>query len=497
MIDIALLQEKMGDRKWRLNNLYFIRDETGRKIQFKMNPVQEYLHDNLWYFTLVPKARQLGVTTFFCILYLDQVLFSENKSAGIIFHKMEDMKKKFRNVIKFAFENLHPWLKAQIGEPDTDNANELVFPNGSSIFVSMSTRGGTVQFLHISEFAYVCAKAPEKAEEIVSGAINSVHAGQMISMESTAAGREGYFFNFCMAAQKLQKEKRELTELDWKLFFFPWFLDERYVLDGEFMITGEYMKYFDMLETKHKVKLTDRQKRWYIKKKEMNGDKMFAEFPSTLEEAFSVSVDGSYYAKEMIRVYEQRRIQNVPIIPEVKVDTYWDLGMSDDTTIIFTQTVGATIRFIDFYRNRGEGLAHYAKVLEDKKYRYGKHVFPHDVAVRDLSVGKTRKQTLYELGLTDIRVAPKMLIQDGIEKVRSLFPRFYFDEEKTQGVIDGLSNYRKDFDTKLGVFKDSPRHDENSHVADAVRVLAMTWTEESNLGVEGMENYEKDQSFFA
>ena len=127
MIEISKLQETVGNRKWRLNNLYYVKDENGNKVLFKMNKVQEYLHDNLWFFNIVPKARQLGITTFFAILYLDQVLFSKNKTAGIIAHRQEDMKKIFKNKIKFAWDNLHPWLKAQIGEPDTNTANELIW----------------------------------------------------------------------------------------------------------------------------------------------------------------------------------------------------------------------------------------------------------------------------------------------------------------------------------------------------------------------------------
>lgn len=498
MIEIETLKEKLGDRKWRINNLYFIKDEQGRKVQFKMNPIQEFLHDHLWFFNIVPKARQLGITTFFCILYLDQVLFSENKTAGIIAHRQEDMRKIFRNKIRFAWDNLHPWLKAKIGDPDTNSANELVFPNGSSIFVSMTTRSGTVQFLHISEFGYICQRFPEKAEEIVTGAINSVHAGCMVSIESTAAGREGYFYDFCMEAERSKKENRTLTELDWKLFFFPWYLDERYVLpNADFVITAEYQKYFQSLKDRHNITLTDPQKRWYIKKDQMNRDKMFAEYPSTLEEAFSVSVEGSYYAKEMARVYSTHRIQILPVVPEAKVETWWDLGVNDFMIILFVQTVGATIRFVDAYYNHGEGLEHYVKVLEQRKYRYSRHIFPHDINVKDMSTGFTRKQKLYELGMTDIVVAPKLGIEDGIERVRGLFSRFFFDEERTLKLYESLGNYRKEWDKALGVFKDSPRHDENSHWADAVRTGAVVWREEVNLGSsEEISSQSNEQAFF-
>ena len=295
-----------------------------------------------------------------------------------------------------------------------------------------------------------------------------------------------------------RKEGRELTELDWKIFFFPWYLDEKYILpNADFLFTTEDQAYFRSLEDKHHIDLSDAQKRWYIKKKQLNRDKMFAEYPSTLEEAFSVSVEGAYYSKEMSRVYSGKRIQTIPYDPSVKVDTWWDLGMNDFTVIIFTQTVGATIRFIDLYYNHGEGLAHYAKILEEKGYRYGRHVFPHDINVKDMSTGFTRKQKLYELGFTNVIVAPKLGIEDGIERVRAIFPRFYFDEEKTLRLYEALGNYRKEWDQKLGVFKDSARHDENSHFADAVRYGAAMWREEIQMSEDNEYNMRHEQSFFS
>lgn len=498
--EIESIQIKLSDRKWRLNNLYYVKDEDGNKVKFEMRPIQEFLHDNLWFFNIIPKARQLGMTTFFAILYFDQVLFNENKTAVIIAHKQEDMKKIFQNKIRFAWDNLHPWLKETIGDPDTNSANELRFPNGSSISVSTSSRSGTVNYLHISEFGYICQKYPDKAQEIVTGAINSVHpkegAVNMVSIESTAAGREGYFYDFCMEADKLRKEGKDLTTMDWKLFFFPWYMDDKYFLDETFIIDAEFQKYFRGLKDRHNIDLTDGQKRWYIKKKKFNRENMMAEYPSTLDEAFSVSIEGAYYSNQMSRVYEQGRIQNVPVVENVPVDVWFDLGMNDFTVMVFSQTVGATIRFVDLYYNHGEGLEHYVKVLEDRKYRYGKFVLPHDVEVRDLSTGVSRKQKLYSLGLTNITVAPKTSIQDGIEKVRSNFSRFLFDETKTKKLYEALSNYRKEFDDKLGVFKDSPRHDENSHFCDPIRIGCLVWREPYNLGVEGISSEDADQSFF-
>ncbi|HEC64410.1 MAG TPA: terminase [bacterium] len=490
------IKKHLSDREWRLNNLYYIRDEKGNKVLFKLNETQKYLLDNLWFFNIVPKARQLGITTFFAILYLDQILWSNDKSAGIIAHRQEDLKKIFKSKIKYAVDNLHPWLKEKIGKPNTDNAYELSFKNGSNIFVSMNTRSGTVQFLHISEFAYICQKFPDKAKEIVTGSINSVHAGCMVSIESTARGSEGKFFEFVMEAEKRRKEGRALTPLDFKIFFFPWYLKDEYTLEGDVVFTTEILEYFKTLDAKHGIKLTDGQKRWYIKKKELNGEEMSQEFPSTLQEAFSVSQEGAYYANQMSKVYLQNRICILPVDPNVEVDTYWDLGINDFNVILFTQTIGPIIRFVDMYFNSGEGLQHYVDVLNKRKYRYGKHVFPFDVNVKELGTGLTRKEQLYNLGMYNIWVAPKLLIHDGIESVRRIFPRFWFDEEKTQKLYEMLPNYRKEWDDKLSQFKDKPLHNEASHFADAVRTLATVWKEELPVGEYDSED-DREQSFFA
>lgn len=478
-----LIRAHIGDRKWRLNNLYFIKDSNGKKIPFRMNPVQEYLHDNLWYRNVIPKARKLGISTFFSILNLDRVLFSKNQTAGIIAHRQEDMKRLFKNNILFAVENLHPWLKSYIGKPETSTANEISFDNGGSIFVSLTTRGQTPQFLHVSELGYIDKHSPDKSAEIISGAINSVAigTGNIVSIESTADnGRNGNFYDICMKAEKLRLEGTPLTELDWRMFFFAWWLDPQYQLKGAdwFAIPKEFEDYFREIEKTTGRILTIEQKRWYVKAKDTNGDNMFTQFPSTLEEAFSVSLEGSYYAKEVTAVYAESRLGFFPVDPLYPVDTAWDLGMNDSTEILFFQSIGPEIRFVDHYTSSGVGLAHYATVLREKGYRYGKHILPHDVNVRDLSTGVSRLNMLWELGVVGTVVAPKIFISDGIEKVRLLFPRFRFDKQKAGAIVDALQVYRKQWDDKRGTWQDAPFHGPESHIADAIRTLAVMWHEQ-------------------
>lgn len=501
-LDIETLKKHLDDRWWRLNNLYYIKDKKGNRVLFEpaKRKAQKELYENLWFMNIVPKARQLGITTFFTILYFDQILFSDDKTAGIIAHRQEDMKKIFKHKIKYAWDNLHPWLKSAIGEPNADNAYELSFPNGSSIFVSMSTRSGTIQFLHISEFGKICAKYPDKAEEIVTGAINSVDVGQFVSIESTAEGKEGYFYDFCMEAEKRQVERKELSPLDFKLFFFPWYIDPSYRLEGKEGLSQEILQYFSDLSAKVNVKFSEEQMRWYSKKKEHNKDKMFQEYPSTLAEAFSASVEGAYYASELRKVYASQRIRPVPHDPDLEVDTWWDLGMDDTNVILFTQTKGGEIRFIDMYYNHGEKLEHYYDVLKERReefgYRYGRHYLPHDAEVRELQTGLSRRDNLSQLGLAPITIGKKMSILDGINNVRRLFSRFVFDERKCQKLHESLFNYRKDFDHKLGKWKDKPRHDENSHYADAVRLLANEWREPFKFDSSGYSEEEIEQAFF-
>jgi hypothetical protein len=504
-LDRREVQKHLHDRWWRLNHLYYVKNEKGEKVLFKPNEVQQEIHDNLWYFVIIPKARQLGVTTFFTILYLDQVLFSENKTAGIIAHRQEDLKKIFRNKIRFAWDNLPTWLRSRIGNPKTDSQYELEFPNGSNIFVSMSVRSGTVQFLHISEFGYICYKFPEKAEEIVTGSINAVHPGCMVSIESTAKGKEGYFYDFCMEAQKNQQEGRKLSKTMFKIFFFPWWRDKRYVDDSDVVIDNEMQKYFTMVEGRIGKKLSDAQKRWYINKANLNKDKIYSEYPSFMEECFQQSTAGAYYSKQMESVYKENRIMKLPVDVSIPIDTFWDLGVNDFNVILLVQTIGPQIWFVDMIWGRGEGLKFYVKELEKRRelhgYKYRNHYFPHDIQVQDLSTGITRKQTLSQLGMAGMHHGEKWPILDGIDLVRNLFPRFWFDIEKCDRLHRALFNYRKDFDKKLGQFKDRPKHDSNSHFADPVRLLGHFWRESFGTNYATFDDTphgeSKDQCFFA
>lgn len=470
------LRIKLTDRKWRLSNLYHIKDENGQDRIFKPNAIQQEIIDNLWYFNVIPKARQHGITTLFCILWLDEALFSFMDCA-IIAHRREDAEKIFDHKIKYAWDRLPQFLKDQY-VLDADNARMLKFKCGNkeaTIAVSTSFRSATIQRLHISEMGPIDFKYPEKAEEIKTGALNAIHKGQIVVMESTAKGQFGVFFDTCKKAEDTKLSGKQLTEMDWKLFFFPWYLKPEYQLSGDVVIDEEMKNYFESLENIG-IHLTKEQKNWYIKKRESQKDSMYCEYPSTLEEAFRANVEGCYYGKLIDDARLNKRITYVPYDPKLPVDTWWDLGFNDDTTIIFTQTYGMEVRVIDYYANHGESMLHYAQVLKDKGYFYGAHWGPHDLEVHELTTGRTRKDYAMSLpkGLAIyFQVMEKLPIQDGIDAVRNILPHCWFDEQKCSTLIKHLAEYRKEWDDKLGTFKDKPLHNYASHSADAFRILGL------------------------
>lgn len=192
------------------------------------------------------------------------------------------------------------------------------------------------------------------------------------------------------------------------------------------------------------------------------------QFAQEYECSFDAAVMGAYYGRLLDEAQEEGRICSVPHDPVARVDTWWDLGVGDSTAIWFVQTVGRELRVIDHYEMTGEGLAHYAKVLAGKPYTYGRHIAPHDIAVRELGSGQSRLEIARGLGIK-FEVAPRLPVDDGINAVRLTIPKCWFDAERCRQGIEALRLYRKDYDEKMKVFRDRPRHDWASHSADAFR----------------------------
>jgi phage terminase large subunit len=217
-------------------------------------------------------------------------------------------------------------------------------------------------------------------------------------------------------------------------------------------------------------------------KNEMGEDKYRQEF----ECSFDAAVEGSYFGQILNELEEKKHMQEIPREELSRTFTAWDLGMGDSTSIWVAQLVGTEVRLIDYYENHGVGLDHYVKWIKDNDYLKAEHILPHDVRVRELGTGKSRMEMLEESGL-EVKIAPRMGLDDGIQAVRRLLPRCWFNVPKVQTGLNCLRNYRRDYDEKRKIFYERPLHDWSSHGSDSFRYLALgldeghsTWSKPIN-----------------
>ena len=203
-------------------------------------------------------------------------------------------------------------------------------------------------------------------------------------------------------------------------------------------------------------------------------------YDAEFECSFDSAAIGSIYAKGLELAEDEGRISKVPYDLSVKVDTFWDLGMADKTAIWFMQQKGSAFHLIDYFEDSGEGLEYYAAMLDEKRYRFGTHYFPHDASVRELGTGVSRIETAQSLGMRTT-IVPKLSIEDGINAVRMILSRCWWDHEKCKHGLDALRQYRWATNDR-GEIKNKPEHNWTSHSADAFRYFAVGNNQSSDWG---------------
>lgn len=459
----------LKDPLWRLNHLYYIKDPFGNHVKFRMNWAQKEIYDTMHNCEIVLKARQIGMTTFFSIMSLDKVLWEDNVQCGIIAHTLDDAQNIFNDKLKYAFDHLHPGVR-QIFTPVGDSAKELSFKHGSFVRVGTSLRSSTLQYLHISEFGKVCAKNPDKAREIVSGSLNTVHAGQSIWIESTAEGKEGYFYDMCQEARK--KDKDKLGVLDFKFRFFPWHKHPEYSLYEQVEVNDTLTEYFAKLSLDG-INLSDPQKWWYAKKQALIREDMLREYPSTADEAFAASQDAYWYAIQMQELYQAGHITNISYDRALPVHTASDLGQRDPMATWFFQiTRSGEINVIDYFEKDRFSIDNYAQMLNAKGYTYGKHFWPHDARASDRA-GVSYEQQAHKFDIIGIVLDQQKSVLAGINLVRSSLSKCWFDQTKCKQGLLALENYGKKWSNSIGGWTSDPNHNQFSHGADAFRYLCI------------------------
>lgn len=186
---------------------------------------------------------------------------------------------------------------------------------------------------------------------------------------------------------------------------------------------------------------------------------------------------GAIYEKELRAAEAAGHICRVPYNPAHVVDTIWDLGRSDATSIWFRQRVGFEWHFIDFLEGYGHHISWYFDELAKKPYSYGRFYLPHDAKAKQLGSKLTiEEQALERIGDHQRLIIGKNFpgaVEQGINAARTIFPLCWFDEDKCSDGLNFLRRYVYDIDPKTGQRSKSPKHDENCHAADAFRYHAM------------------------
>ena len=478
---VAAWQERYSDPVYRLTSgeLYKIIDKDSKVIPFAPNAAQNQFIREMHTRNVIPKARQRGISTVIQILMLDTALFTDNFRGVIIAQDEDAATAIFRDKLKFAYNQLPPYFRRALSLM-SDSKTEILLTNGSSVKVTTSARSGTVNMLHVSEMGKIAAKFPDKATEIMTGSIPSVTPDGMIFVESTAEGREGEFYELVQRAIRFKDSGVTVSPLDFKLHFYSWWDAAEYSIDPDgVVITNRDHEYFNKIERQCGCQINERKRAWYCKTREGFNDsneRMYQEFPSTVDEPFQVSTEGTYFAEQLSRARKENRIRTVPHDPTLPVSTFWDIGANDETAVWCIQQDHKAFNVINYTEATGETFAYFVNWLKDTSYTWASHYLPHDadhkrqLGMRNMSAREMIQELSPGWNMQTVPRIPNII--DGIQQVRNVFPRCYFDAEKCKDGLKRLELYRKEWDKTHSCWKPEPRHDANSNGADAFRQFA-------------------------
>ena len=470
------IRAHLADQSWRLANLYKCRREGrgGGEIPFIPRPEQQEVFRHFIETPTVPsyiiKSRRLGLSTGINIFQGDSAMFKSGWRGILIDQKQEDATKKMIEQIRFAVDTAPKAITSRL-RFDKRNDSELRFRlNGeeetqdSVIFATTGARGGECSMLHVSEMGPIAAQDPKRAEEIVSGAFPAAREGIRVIETTWMGGKYGELWE--LVEPILNRDPNAIG----KIFFFPWHADPA-AISTVGMVTAEIEDYFKDLSSRLGKSFSQDQKRWYAIQKAEQRNKIYREYPSTLDEAFRAPIEGAIYAEEIDKLRTAGRILPFGIDKSALVHTAWDLGAPANTVTWYFQLVAGEIRVIDVDIDLNLTAVERVARMLSKGYPLGLHVLPHDAQSTPTS-GKSTADVLREAGLSNIRIAPRT--QDvwiGIDSCLELFPRFVFHSENCAAGIARLENYYFKSVSSGGITQSEPVHDRNSHAADALRMI--------------------------
>ena len=189
---------------------------------------------------------------------------------------------------------------------------------------------------------------------------------------------------------------------------------------------------------------------------------------------WAAAIRGAFYASDVNKIRERGQIMRVPYEKHIPVFVAWDLGLDDASALWFCQCYRNEIRLIRYEEFTNMGLVDILAEISNYGYVYAAMIMPWDVKIREYTTGKTRLETVESLGFT-VEVAPKLSVADGVTACRTVLSNCYIDEVHCERGIDCLENYRKKFDSRVGLFLETPIHDEFSHGAVSFRTLSTAY----------------------
>ncbi len=488
------LDKIFNDSAFRLldSGIYCIKDVAGQIVPFVANDIQRMMYEDMHTFNAVLKSRQVGSTTFWSLFLLDCALFLPNHTIGVIAPK-EKLADKIRIArMLFAYNRLPTIIKKGVFI-EGNNKEMLRFSNGSVIdFGSGSLRGDTYQKLMITEFGPISADNPHDAHEIMTGAENAVHLGigkkrakHLIVYESTAKQFRGAFVE--MARLGLSNSNLEkLNPLQPKLLFYSWNMDSKCATNDKLdpPLTEEEQKVIDYWADEGFTASVDQINFYFAKRRRLGAHNIFSEYPTFPQEALEAPAAGAIWARQIQEAKQGGRMIEGLYDPRKPVYTGWDLGIDDPTSIWFAQYTPRGkgeddyIDFIDFVEDNDVGLYKFVDFLKTRaahqRYAYKEHLFPHDLATREMVSGMSRRSLIIKAGLSPPpRIMSKTDEEDQLMIASEAFPRIRFDPVKCAKGIEHLRFHSRQYDRQYDDYAGKLRHDKHSHAASAFKTILL------------------------
>ena len=498
LIEAATVDSHTGrinilSKRWRMNHLYTILPKDRPLEVMKLNHAQlrvlyNYRHNK----KIILKSRQQGISTLYVAYNLDACIFTPNYQAGIQSYGRDESAKLYKRAL-IMWDNFPQEIKEELGLTlkSSSTISGLEFSNGSSLKIG-NFRGDTLHSLHISELAKISKKYPEKANELKTGAFQAVSSQNIITIETTAEGDIGLFPEIWFQSMSLIDAGIELTPLDFQPIFLSWMedIDCTLSLPSPIEVIPQLMDYFKELEdefslaidtstvtyhstnmSKPLLSFTQEQINWLVPKLRELGSDFNREYPASARMAFAQSIEGTYFQKQYEVLKQEDRIQEIEYHSQYPVYTSWDIGVNDEGVVLLWQIYDGYIYLIDEYHATGEGVEHYLEILTQLGVAgdIKRHIFPHDIAVKEWGSGRTRVETLNSLGVYNIDVLGKLTFADSISAARSLLIGNLIVAKKCRQTIAAIQNYRKKKDEKLGVYLPTDVHDIHSNYMAAFR----------------------------